>query len=92
MKHSDIPVGSGSTGSVNGQPVAVYNDQGALVVLDSTCPHAACEVEWNAADTSWDCPCHGSRFTAHGEVVAGPATEPLKRLEAKVEGDEIRLP
>lgn len=91
MKLSEIPPGSGKTGSIGDQPVAVYNDNGTLVVLDNTCTHAACETEWNGADKSWDCPCHGSRYTAQGQVMNGPATSPLPKLNAKTEGDEITL-
>lgn len=91
MKLSEIPVGSGKTGSIGGAPVAVYNDNGTPVVFDNTCPHAGCETEWNDADKSWDCPCHGSRFTAQGGLINGPATSPLPKLNAKVDGDEITL-
>lgn len=40
-------------------------------------PHMKCRVAWNAAAVSWDCPCHGSRFTVEGDVIEGPACEPL---------------
>ncbi len=91
MKLSDIPAGSGKTGSINGQPVAVYNDNGAPLVFDNTCTHAACETEWNDADKTWDCPCHGSRFTTQGQVLNGPAAQPLPKLNAKLEGDEVTI-
>ncbi len=40
-----------------------------------------CRVSWNKAEVSWDCPCHGSRFTPDGEIIQGPATQPLKQLK-----------
>lgn len=91
MKLSEIPSGSGKTGMINETPVAVYNDQGAPIVFENTCTHAYCETEWNDATKAWDCPCHGSQFTPQGDVVTGPATAPLKKLPAKVDGDDILL-
>ncbi|KZZ85194.1 FAD-dependent oxidoreductase [Bacillus sp. SJS] len=64
-----------------GQKAAAYKDQqGCLHLVDSTCTHLGCEVEWNHGDRSWDCPCHGSRFSIDGDVMEGPADKPLKKL------------
>jgi Rieske Fe-S protein len=59
--------------------VAVYRDAGGAVhEYSATCPHLGCVVAWNAAERTWDCPCHGSRFNQVGEVVNGPANVPLR--------------
>ena len=42
-----------------------------------TCTHLGCALRWNAAEASWDCSCHGSRFDESGEVLEGPAVRPL---------------
>jgi Rieske Fe-S protein len=50
---------------------------GELRAVDSECTHMGCTVAWNAAEKSWDCPCHGSRFDKYGKLVNGPAATDL---------------
>jgi glycine/D-amino acid oxidase-like deaminating enzyme/nitrite reductase/ring-hydroxylating ferredoxin subunit len=58
--------------------VAVYkDDKGATHECSAICPHLGCVVHWNTLEKSWDCPCHGSRFTALGELLSGPANSNL---------------
>lgn len=62
--------------------VAAYRDaSGTLFLSDSTCTHLGCEVVYNDAERSFDCPCHGSRFNYDGKVIEGAATEDLKKVE-----------
>jgi glycine/D-amino acid oxidase-like deaminating enzyme/nitrite reductase/ring-hydroxylating ferredoxin subunit len=61
---------------------AVYREpDGTLHAVAARCTHLGCLVRFNAAETSWDCPCHGSRFDVDGAVLEGPATAPLPRHE-----------
>ena len=75
---TDIKPGEGKIIAANGQRAGAYrDDHGTLHVVDTTCTHMGCELNWNSAEKSWDCPCHGSRFTYEGEVIEGPALRPL---------------
>jgi len=63
-------------------PAVVYKRGGELTALSLTCTHLGCTVE--AEGEGFACPCHGSRYDADGEVLAGPAREPLRRLRLEV--------
>lgn len=77
----DLDNDEGSIVKVNGRRAGAYKDKdGNLFVVDTTCTHMGCEVEWNNGDRTWDCPCHGSRFAITGEVMEGPAERPLKLI------------
>ncbi|WP_082233230.1 FAD-dependent oxidoreductase [Halobacillus massiliensis] len=75
----NIKRGEASIVRYNGKKGGAYKDEeGNVTVVDTSCTHMGCDVAWNNAENSWDCPCHGSRFTAEGEVIEGPAVKPLK--------------
>ncbi|KAA9008420.1 FAD-dependent oxidoreductase [Paenibacillus spiritus] len=81
-KVDELEPGEGAVVRHDGKRVGAYKDpEGGLHLVDRTCTHMGCECEWNAAERSWDCPCHGSRFSYTGEVLEGPATQPLKQVE-----------
>jgi Rieske Fe-S protein len=79
--------GEGGIVSSEGKKVAGYrDDDGRLHAVSTRCTHLGCQVAWNAAERSWDCPCHGSRFTPDGEILNGPATTPLSARPTPQQG------
>jgi len=78
-----VEKGKAAITEVNGYKVGVYRDySGKLHYVSTTCTHLGCELKWNSAELSWDCPCHGSRFTYTGEIIEGPALESIKTMES----------
>ena len=76
----DLAPGTGGLVDMDGARVAAYRDEaGAVHALNPRCTHMGCTVDWNDTERTWDCPCHGSRYSVDGEVIEGPATKPLPR-------------
>lgn len=74
-------------------PVAVYREaSGAIHEMSAVCPHLGGLVRWNAAEQTWDCPCHGSRFDRNGALLNGPAKEGLAARESHEEVSSDRSP
>lgn len=71
--------GQGVTGRRGLRPVAVSTVDGDTCELSAVCTHLHAVLNWNDQERSWDCPAHGSRFTADGELLEGPATSGLRR-------------
>jgi Rieske Fe-S protein len=86
---SDIHTGEGAVMRQGLKKLALYRDPaGQLYTLSATCPHLGCIVHWNSGEKTWDCPCHGSRFHALGDVVNGPANKGLAKAELETEPAE----
>jgi glycine/D-amino acid oxidase-like deaminating enzyme/nitrite reductase/ring-hydroxylating ferredoxin subunit len=87
---SDVPRGEGRLVRVEGQQLAVYRDEKDTVhMMSPVCTHMHCVVQWNGAEKSWDCPCHGGRFHATGEVLVGPPVKALAKHEILAK-DQVR--
>lgn len=91
MKISELESRTGLTGVVDGHKVAVFSENNQLIVLENVCTHMGCQTDWNEAELTWDCPCHGSRFKPAGEVLIGPAQKPLKTIKHVISNGEIHL-
>ncbi len=80
----DIERGTGAVLQRGPRKLAVFRDEaGTLSVCSAVCTHLGGVVRWNSAEQSWDCPCHGSRFSPDGAVLNGPALHPLKRVDVE---------
>lgn len=89
-----MPNGSGTVYRDGLSMIALYkDDNGRTKKLSAACTHLGGIVHWNPVEKSWDCPCHGSRFSSHGDVLEGPATEGLKKIADEKNGrDHSNMP
>jgi glycine/D-amino acid oxidase-like deaminating enzyme/nitrite reductase/ring-hydroxylating ferredoxin subunit len=79
----DIENGGGALLRDGRRMVAAYRDpEGELHEMSAVCSHLGCIVHWNAAESTWDCPCHGSRYDRYGKVINGPANRDLAATTA----------
>jgi nitrite reductase/ring-hydroxylating ferredoxin subunit len=83
LRTSTIPAGEARVvpDGVGGKKGVFRDDDGTLHAVSLRCTHMGCLLRFNAAERSWDCPCHGSRFDVDGTVLEGPAVEPLPSRE-----------
>ena len=73
-KFSKIEAGKAGIILKDGQKIGVYRDKyNNYYFVTTKCPHLGCSLEWNQNELTWDCPCHGSRFDFHGNLISNPA-------------------
>lgn len=78
----DIAPDEGKLLTIDNKKVAAYRDeQGQVHAVSAVCSHLGCIVNWNSAEKSWDCPCHGGRFSCDGKVLHGPPIADLESVE-----------
>ena len=83
-KLGEIQPGEAKTIELEGDKFGAYRDPaGSLHIVSTVCPHMGCIVHWNKGEKTWDCPCHGSRFTYTGKVIEGPAFHDLAKMQNK---------
>lgn len=78
---ADLAPGEGRVVSYDHHKIAIYKSEGGkLHAVSPTCTHLKCDVKWNTAEKSWDCPCHGARYDCDGKVLTGPADVALETI------------
>lgn len=80
-KLKDIKEDEGGIIEIDGKKVGVYkNKEGKIFKIKPVCTHLGCELAWNNLEKTWDCACHGSRFTYDGKSIYAPSVKNLEEL------------
>ena len=78
-KLNNIGKGEGGIVEIDGKKVGVYKtEDGKIFKINPVCSHLGCELSWNNLEKTWDCPCHGSRFTYDGKSIYAPSIKNIK--------------
>jgi Rieske Fe-S protein len=79
---AELAPGEAKLVKYEGEKLAIYkSEEGKVHALNPVCTHAKCVVGWNSAEKSWDCPCHGARYSVDGKVLTGPASKDLQAVQ-----------
>lgn len=77
IEEAELEPGQGMTVRDGASKKGLYREDDTYYIMDNRCTHMGCSLNWNQSDRTWDCPCHGSRFSRKGKVIEGPAVEDL---------------
>lgn len=78
----DVKINEGKIIELEGKKVGVYRDEnGEYFFIKPVCAHLGCELSFNNLEKTWDCPCHGSRYTYEGKVICEPAIKNLEKID-----------
>ena len=81
---AELASDEGKIVSFKDEKIAIYKDKnGGIHALSPICTHVGCEVKWNNAELTWDCPCHGARYSYDGRMLNGPATKNLTKANVR---------
>ena len=81
---AELATDEGKIVNYKDEKLAVYKDKNGVVhAMSPICTHVGCEVKWNNAELTWDCPCHGARYSYTGTVVNGPASKNLAKVNVR---------
>ena len=84
-KISELGKGEGQIVEIDGQKVGVYKDEnGKIFAVKPICTHLGCELSWNDLEKTWDCPCHGSRFSYEGKSIYAPSIKDLETINIDI--------
>jgi glycine/D-amino acid oxidase-like deaminating enzyme/nitrite reductase/ring-hydroxylating ferredoxin subunit len=82
---ADLAPGESRVIRMEDQRVGIHkDDSGSVHAVSATCTHFGCTVAWNATEKSWDCPCHGARYSIDGKVLNGPADRDLEYINLEI--------
>ena len=81
---AELATEEGKIVNYKNEKLAIYKDKnGSIHALSPICTHVGCEVKWNNAELTWDCPCHGARYSYDGRVMNGPTTKNLAKANIR---------
>ena len=92
VARGDVVGGKAHFFQYQGKPAVVLQPApGEFVALSAVCTHLGCVVAWQEQANEFLCPCHGGRFSAVGQVLAGPPPSPLETLAVELDGDQLKI-